>query len=99
MPTSGSVDMGLDRRRCSCYRVAVVHATPARRVATRAGGCDACGVREREGLPLYGVGDFHRRLARRDLLIAVLALAAGVGAMLLVLGSERERSPVAASAT
>jgi hypothetical protein len=35
---------------------------------------------------------------RRDLLIALLALAAGVGAALLVLGSERERTPVAASA-
>jgi signal transduction histidine kinase len=35
---------------------------------------------------------------RRDLLIALLALVAGVGAALLVLGSERERTPVAVSA-
>jgi signal transduction histidine kinase len=35
---------------------------------------------------------------RRDLLIALFALAAGVGAALLVLGSSRERSPAAASA-
>ena len=35
---------------------------------------------------------------RRDALIALLALGAGVGAALLVLGSDRERSPVAASA-
>ena len=34
---------------------------------------------------------------RRDVLIALLALGAGVGAALLVLGSQRERSPVAAS--
>jgi signal transduction histidine kinase len=35
---------------------------------------------------------------RRDLFIALLALAAGAGAALLVLGSDRERSPAAASA-
>jgi peptidoglycan/LPS O-acetylase OafA/YrhL len=35
---------------------------------------------------------------RRDRLTAMLALAAGVGAVLLVLGSDRERSPAAASA-
>jgi signal transduction histidine kinase len=35
---------------------------------------------------------------RRSGLIALLALSAGVGAALLVLGSERERSPVVASA-
>ena len=35
---------------------------------------------------------------RRDALIALLALAAGVGAALLVLGSDREPSPTAASA-
>jgi signal transduction histidine kinase len=35
---------------------------------------------------------------RRDLVIALLALGAGVGAALLVLGSDRERPPVAASA-
>jgi signal transduction histidine kinase len=35
---------------------------------------------------------------RRDLFIAFLALAAGVGAALLVVGSDRERSPAAASA-
>jgi signal transduction histidine kinase len=34
----------------------------------------------------------------RELLIALLALLAGVGAALLVLGSDRERSPVGASA-
>jgi signal transduction histidine kinase len=34
----------------------------------------------------------------RDLVIALLALLAGMGAALLVLGSDRERSPVAASA-
>ena len=42
--------------------------------------------------------DFYGRLMRRDRLIALLALAAGVGAVLLVLGSDRERSPAAASA-
>src|SRR5206468_5282048 len=35
---------------------------------------------------------------RRDRLIGLLALAAGAGAALLVLGSDRERPPVAASA-
>jgi signal transduction histidine kinase len=35
---------------------------------------------------------------RRDLFIALLGLAAGVGAALLVLGSDREPSPAAASA-
>ena len=35
---------------------------------------------------------------RRDVWIAVFAVAAGVGAALLVLGSDRERSPVAVSA-
>ncbi len=35
---------------------------------------------------------------RRELLIALFALGAGVGAALLVLGSDRERSPLAASA-
>ena len=42
--------------------------------------------------------DFFGRLMKRDLLIALLALTAGVGAALLVLGSERERAPVALSA-
>jgi signal transduction histidine kinase len=42
--------------------------------------------------------DLPRSLMRRDLFIALLALAAGAGAALLVLGSDRERSPVAASA-
>jgi signal transduction histidine kinase len=59
-------------------------------------------VRERGVLRLYtvrvGMHDFVGRLMRRDLLIALLALVAGVGAALLVLGSERERPPVAASA-
>jgi signal transduction histidine kinase len=54
-------------------------------------------------LPLYtvraGVHDFFGGLMKRDLLIALLALIAGVGAALLVLGSERERPPVAVSAT
>jgi signal transduction histidine kinase len=45
-----------------------------------------------------GVHDFVGWVMRRDLLIALLALAAGAGAALLVLGSERERSPAAASA-
>ena len=57
---------------------------------------------ERGVLPLYtvraGVHDLFGRLMRRDLFIALLALGAGVGAALLVLGSERERGPVAASA-
>jgi signal transduction histidine kinase len=35
---------------------------------------------------------------RRNLLIALVGLGAGVGAAVLVLGSDRERSPVAASA-
>src|SRR3954454_2528666 len=35
---------------------------------------------------------------KRDLLIALLALIAGVGAALLILGSERERAPVGVSA-
>ena len=56
----------------------------------------------RRVLPLYtvraGVHDLFGRLMRRDLFIALLALGAGVGAALLVLGSERERGPVAASA-
>jgi hypothetical protein len=33
-------------------------------------------------------------LIRRDLFIGLLALGAGVGAALLVLGSDRERRPV-----
>jgi signal transduction histidine kinase len=45
-----------------------------------------------------GVHDLFGRMMRRDLLIALLALVAGVGAALLVLGSERERTPVAVSA-
>src|SRR5947207_364688 len=53
-------------------------------------------------LPLYtvraGVHDLFGRLMRRDVVIGLLALGAGVGAALLVLGSERERSPVAVSA-
>ena len=44
------------------------------------------------------VHDLCGRLMRRDLLIGLLALAAGVGAALLVLGSDRERTPVVASA-
>jgi signal transduction histidine kinase len=59
-------------------------------------------VRERRVLPLYtvlvGMHDVFGRLMKRDLLIALLALTAGVGAALLVLGSERERAPVAVSA-
>jgi signal transduction histidine kinase len=53
-------------------------------------------------LPLYtvraGVHAFFGRLMKRDLLIALLALIAGVGAALLILGSERERPPVGVSA-
>jgi signal transduction histidine kinase len=53
-------------------------------------------------LPLYfvraAVHDFCSRLMRRHLFIVLLALGAGVGAALLVLGSDRERPPVAASA-
>jgi signal transduction histidine kinase len=53
-------------------------------------------------LPLYivraAVHDFCSRLMRRDLFIALLALGVGVGAALLVLGSDREASPAAASA-
>jgi hypothetical protein len=56
-------------------------------------------VRERGVLSLYtvrvGMHDFFGRLMKRDLLIGLLALTAGVGAALLVLGSERERAPVA----
>jgi signal transduction histidine kinase len=59
-------------------------------------------VLKRGMVPLYfvraAVHDFCSRLMRRDLLIALLALGAGVGAALLVLGSDRERSPAAASA-
>src|SRR5947207_9371251 len=53
-------------------------------------------------LPLYtvraGVHDLFGRLMRRDVVIGLLALGAGAGAALLVLGSDRERPPVAASA-
>lgn len=45
-----------------------------------------------------GVNDLFRRLMRRGLFIGLLALGAGVGAALLALGSDRERSPAAASA-
>jgi signal transduction histidine kinase len=59
-------------------------------------------MRERGVLPLYfvraGVHDLCVRLMRRDLLIGLLALVVGVGAALLAFGSERERSPVVASA-
>ena len=59
-------------------------------------------VGERGVLQLYtvwvGVHDLFGRMMRRDLLIALLALVAGVGAALLVLESERERTPVAVSA-
>jgi len=68
-------------------------------------GCDARAVPERgdrELLPLYsfraGVHDPFRWLMRRDLFIAVFALGTGVAAALLVLGSDREPSPAAASA-
>jgi signal transduction histidine kinase len=44
------------------------------------------------------VHDPFDRLMRRDLLIALFALGAGVGVVLLVLGSDREPSPAAASA-
>jgi signal transduction histidine kinase len=44
------------------------------------------------------VHDLGDRLMKRERLIALLALAAGVGAALLVLGSDREPSPTAASA-
>jgi signal transduction histidine kinase len=71
-------------------------------VASAKSGCEAWAVPDRRVLPLYtvraGVHDLFGRLMRRDLFIALLALGAGVGAALLVLGSERERSPVAASA-
>jgi signal transduction histidine kinase len=53
-------------------------------------------------LPLYsfraGVHDLFTWLMRRDLFIALLALGAGMGAAMLVLGSDREPSPAAASA-
>jgi signal transduction histidine kinase len=59
-------------------------------------------VPERGVLPLYtvraGVHDLVDWLMRRDLFVAFLAVAAGVGAALLVLGSDREPSPAAASA-
>jgi hypothetical protein len=59
-------------------------------------------VGERGVSPLYSVHlvmhDFFGRLMRRDLVIALLALIAGVGAALLVLGSDPERAPVAVSA-
>lgn len=59
-------------------------------------------MRERGVLPLYtvrvGMHDLFGRLMKRDLVIALLALPAGVGAALLVLGSERERAPVVLSA-
>src|SRR5437763_16105460 len=42
--------------------------------------------------------DLCRRLMRRAVCIALRALGAGAGAALLVLGSDRERPPVAASA-
>jgi signal transduction histidine kinase len=44
------------------------------------------------------VHDLSDRLMRRDALIALVALGAGVGAALLVLESDREPSPAAASA-
>ncbi len=59
-------------------------------------------MRERGVLALYtvrvGMHDLFDRLMKRDLVIALLALPAGVGAALLVLGSERERAPVVLSA-
>jgi signal transduction histidine kinase len=45
-----------------------------------------------------GVHDLFGRLMRRDLFITLLGLGTGVGAALLVLGSDRERPPVAVSA-
>jgi len=44
------------------------------------------------------VHDLFDRLMRRDLFIALLALGAGVGVVLLVLRSDREPGPAAASA-
>ena len=61
-------------------------------------GCEACLIWALLHTVRVGVLDFCGRLMRRDRLIALLALAAGVGAVLLVLGSDRERSPAAASA-
>jgi hypothetical protein len=72
------------------------------RVARALRGCEAGIVSGRGVLPLYTVrADVHdcvARLMRRDLLISLLALVAGAGAALLVLGSNRERAPVAVSA-
>src|SRR6266480_3347645 len=72
------------------------------RVARALRGCEARAVGGRGVLPLYtvraGVHAFFGRLMKRDLLIALLALIAGAGAALLILGSERERAPVGVSA-
>jgi signal transduction histidine kinase len=48
--------------------------------------------------PPCGVHDVSTDPVKRELSIALLALAAGVGAALLVLGSDRELSPTAVSA-
>jgi len=62
-------------------------------VASVVEGCEASGVRERgDGSSFVGPP------MRFDLVIAPLAVGVGVGAALLVLGSDRERSPAAASA-
>jgi signal transduction histidine kinase len=59
-------------------------------------------VAERNVLSVHfvraGAHDFLAWLIRRDLFIGLVALGAGVGAALLVLGSDRERRPVAVSA-
>lgn len=49
-------------------------------------------------LPAGRVHDFLDRPMRRDFVIGSFALATGAGAALLVLGSDREASPGAASA-
>lgn len=77
--------------------MAILGATAGRRVAGPVRGCEACLTWALLHTVRVAVHDFCGRLMRRDRLIALLALAAGVGAVLLVLGSDRERSPAAAS--
>src|SRR5919204_5389534 len=96
MPRVGSLDVGgtADGTLATASRTPHDDGGPASERAVRLRGLDR--GRARRAAAVHGWG--ARLLMRRDLLIALIALVAGAGAALLVLGSDRERTPVAVSA-